>query len=128
MQRRVANGRVAMTERRKGRHGAKRRRPARPGPGGRGLSGLWIAPALVVAAAIVTLLLDRETGIVPLASLGAEVGRLEARVEALAAERGRLRSRVVALQTDPLEVEALARERLGMVRPGEVVLRLAGAD
>jgi cell division protein FtsB len=117
-----------MTERRKGKHGAERRRPARPGPEGPGLSGLWIAPALVVAAALAILLLDRETGIVPLASLRGEVSRIEARVEALAAERGRLRSRVVALQTDPLEVEALARERLGMVRPGEVVLRLAGAD
>ena len=117
-----------MTKRRKAKHGAKRRRPARPGPGRMGLSGLWIAPALVVAAALTTLLLDRETGIVPLAKLGGEVSRIETRMEALAAERGRLRARVVALQTDPLEVEALARERLGMVRPGEVVLRLTGAD
>ncbi len=117
-----------MTERRKAKHGAKRRRPPRPGSGWTGLSGLWIAPALGVAAALTTLLLDRETGIVPLLGLGGEASRLELRVEALVAERARLRARVVALQSDPLEVEALARERLGMVRPGELVLRLAGAD
>jgi cell division protein FtsB len=88
---------------------------------------VWVAPTLVLIAAAVTLLLDRETGVLPLLELRGEASRIEARVDALEDDRERLRARVIALRTDPLEVEALAREQLGMVRPDEVVLRL-GAD
>lgn len=116
-----------MAEQRKGRkrRGSQRARSASRRPP---LRSLWIAPGLVVAAALATLLVDRETGIVPLLELRAEAARVESQVEALEADRERLRARVVALQTDPLEIEALARERLGMVRPGERVVRLAGPD
>ncbi len=89
---------------------------------------LWIGPALVVGIAAATLVLDGRTGLVPLVDLRGEVSRLEADVRALERERDSLRLRARALKTDPLEVEALAREDLGMVRPGEVVIRLAAPD
>ena len=89
---------------------------------------LWIGPALVVGVAAATLVLDGKTGLVPLVELSREVSRLEADVRALERERDALGARARALKTDPLEVEALARENLGMVRPGEVVIRLAAPD
>lgn len=105
-----------------------KRKRTTEGRGGSGVTRLWIAPLLVVLAAVATLLLDRETGVLPLLELRAEAERVGVQVSDLRAERDRLRGRVVALQGDPLEIEALAREQLGMVRPGERVLRWAGAD
>ena len=46
---------------------------------------------------------------------------LDARVHALAVENARLEEEVRRLKDDPSAVEALARTRLNMVRPGEVV-------
>jgi cell division protein FtsB len=89
---------------------------------------VWIGPALVVGVAAATLALDGKTGLVPLVDLWSEVSQLQDDVRDLEAERDALRERARALKTDPLEVEALAREDLGMVRPGEVVLRLTTPD
>ena len=44
-------------------------------------------------------------------------------IEALEQERDALRQRIRALRSDPLAVETAAREQLGMLRPGERVLR-----
>lgn len=43
-------------------------------------------------------------------------------------EIGRLERRVDRLQNDPVMLERLAREELGMVRPGEVVVLLEPED
>ena len=118
-----------MASRRKRGNGRTRRTQGRRAQQkGRGVSAwavrLWLAPLLVLAAALVTLALDTQTGLVPLVELWREAGRVEAEVRALETERDTLRARALALKTEPIEIEALARERLGMVRPGEVVLRL----
>lgn len=47
-----------------------------------------------------------------------EIGGLEHRLSQLRAENDELESQVTRLQ-DPSELEVLARERLGLVRPGE---------
>ncbi len=47
-----------------------------------------------------------------------QIGRLEARLAALETENDRQAAEAERLQ-DPEELELLARERLGMVRPGE---------
>lgn len=49
-----------------------------------------------------------------------QIGRLESRLTALQTENERLATEAERLQ-DPEELELLARERLGMVRPGEQV-------
>jgi len=68
------------------------------------------------------LLLLAATGIVPVKQYLAQRERmadLERKVELLATERERLRARIAQLQ-DPAELERLARECLGMVKPGEI--------
>ena len=73
---------------------------------------LMIAATLVVAAFVLffparQLIVQRE-----------QINTLEARRSALRAENERLADRASRL-SDPAEVEAMARERLGLVRPGE---------
>lgn len=92
-------------------------RRARPSP--------WllvVIPALMLVAAGVSLALDRELGLHPLLEMRAEVARHRERVDALERERGELLLRIRGLRSDPLAVEAAAREHLGMVRPGEIVI------
>ena len=54
----------------------------------------------------------------------AEHARVEAQVSALEIENQRIAAEIQALTIDPERVEQAAREQLGMVRPGEVVLSL----
>jgi cell division protein FtsB len=49
--------------------------------------------------------------------------RLEEEQETLTGENERLRQEIEALRSDPGAIERAARERLGMVRPGEIVYR-----
>ncbi len=53
-----------------------------------------------------------------------EVAALEARTEALRAQNAKLAAEVEALGKDPRAIEQAAREELGFVKPGEVVLNL----
>jgi cell division protein FtsB len=49
---------------------------------------------------------------------------LETRITETRARSDRLRARIERLRTDPGTLERLAREDLGMVRPGDVVIEL----
>lgn len=49
---------------------------------------------------------------------------LETRISQTETEIARLRNRIERLRTDPGTLERLAREDLGMVRPGDVVIEL----
>ena len=86
-----------------------------------------VGPALVLAAASATLVRDRETGILAVVDLIDQVGQVEARVDALKGERAKLIGHVRGLRSDPFEIESVARGKLGMVRPGELVVQL-GSD
>jgi cell division protein FtsB len=62
------------------------------------------------------------TAIVPLRQYLAQrsqIGGLERKIEVLIQERSRLERRIERLQ-DPAELERIARECLGMVKPGEI--------
>jgi cell division protein FtsB len=74
--------------------------------------------ALLVGAAVFG-----DTGILHLRRLRAEVEALHRDVQALEAENERLSRALTELRTDPAAVERIAREELGLVRPGERVLR-----
>jgi cell division protein FtsB len=52
-----------------------------------------------------------------------QVEAAQREVEAMEAENARLTARVEALELDPWTLEVLARERFGMIRPGEVLYR-----
>jgi len=53
-----------------------------------------------------------------------EVDGLEREIVALRAETDRLSASVARLRTDPDSIEQIAREELGLVKPGERVLKL----
>jgi cell division protein FtsB len=83
-------------------------------------------PGWVIAGALGLLLAAAvfgENGILHLRRLRTEVHTLHRDVQALEAENDRLSRAIVELRTDPAAVERIAREELGLVRPGERVLR-----
>jgi cell division protein FtsB len=51
-----------------------------------------------------------------------------ARAERLEVEADSLRRRAKALESDPAALERLARERFGMIRPGEVLFRFVEVE
>ena len=53
-----------------------------------------------------------------------EVESLEREIVSLRAETGRLTALVTRLRSDPELIEQVAREDLGLVKPGEKVLKL----
>jgi cell division protein FtsB len=52
-----------------------------------------------------------------------ELGALERDVEALTARQKQLEAQAERLRSDPAYIEKLAREQMGMVRPGDTVLK-----
>lgn len=90
------------------------------------LSGPWgllLGPVCALIGTVGLLLADAETGLVPLATLRDAVQTERDRVDDLRMERRELVQKVRALRTDPFAIETVAREQLGMVRPGELVIR-----
>ena len=87
--------------------------------------GLRLAAALALAAAIAYLpyhLVGGTTGN-QLERVEREVGRVRAEIAARRVANHELRRDIEALRRDPGAIEDIARRELGMVRPGEVILR-----
>jgi cell division protein FtsB len=59
--------------------------------------------------------------------LAGEARRIEAENREIGRENERLRREVRALQGDAAALERAAREELGYVRPGEIVIKLDGS-
>jgi len=77
----------------------------------------WVLAILLLGALALTV-----SGILPFRQLVAQqrqIDRAGSQLEALANENERLENEIVALQTDG-EVERIARDQYGLVRPGEV--------
>jgi cell division protein FtsB len=87
-------------------------RLARPG---------WVVLAVLLLLAVTALLGDN--GVLALWRLRAEVDTLHREVRALEAANERLSRAIADLQENPAVIERIAREELGLVRPGERVLR-----
>ncbi len=79
---------------------------------------------MLVAAALVLALLDRESGIPAWRSLRADQQQAADRVRALEREVDRAEREAAALVDDPFALEAAIREDLGLARPGETVVRM----
>ena len=118
-QRRRATTRRATTRRVETRGRAKSRGRARRRSG-----PFFLAPLLALGLAVPVLALDLDGGLLALVELRAQVGQAREMTQRLERERLELRERVRGLRVDPFHVEAAARSALGMVRPGEVVVRL----
>ncbi len=76
-----------------------------------------------VAAALLGAIVFGERGLLRLHQLQAEQARMEAAIETKKAANRALRRELEALRNDPAYQERLAREELGLVRPGEIVYR-----
>ena len=96
-------------------------RPEREGaePGLRKKAANLASVIALIALVVGSLFGDR--GILHLLTQRERAGALAAEIEALRAENGRLAADITALRSDPRSIERLAREELGLVRPGETV-------
>jgi len=87
---------------------------------------LWIGPLAALAGAAFALFYDSENGLRAMFRVQDELGRSQLRIGRLMDERAELSGRADRLRADSFEIERVARESLGMVRPGEIVIRLRG--
>jgi cell division protein FtsB len=69
-----------------------------------------------------------ERGFFEVYAFGRHMERVETRIQSLEEEIKRLRTQVVALRSDPYQVEKLAREDLGLARPGELIFEIVDGD
>jgi len=79
--------------------------------GGIGLFGAYLSFFLVFG----------RMGVLAHLRMRGEAERIEAEIARVEGDIGVLNGQVAALNNDPHTIERLARERLGMVRPGETV-------
>jgi cell division protein FtsB len=83
-----------------------------------------VAAALVVLALCAVSAVFGSGGVVDLRRLQAEQAQEEASAYALAQHNAQLRERLQRLESDDGYLEKLVRERLGWIKPGEVVYRV----
>jgi cell division protein FtsB len=81
----------------------------------------WIVVGALLILALMAVFGDN--GVLALRRLRGEVDTLVREVRTLEAENERLSRAISELQEDPAVIERIAREELGLVRPGERVLR-----
>lgn len=90
----------------------------------------WWAKTLGLTAAVFFLcnllvsLVFSDMGVFTFIDLHRTRGELRREIAELQQRNTKLTEQVQALRSDPVYIEALAREQLGMVRPGEQVFRL----
>ncbi len=63
-------------------------------------------------------------GIPQIMRLKRELKNIDTRIETIEKENTNLQAAIEKLQSDPLVIETIAREELGMARPGEIVYQL----
>lgn len=79
---------------------------------------------LLLGFATVVLLVDAlvgEKGLVERMRAGREYQEAAAALETLKVQNGQLREQVRRLNDDPGAIESIAREELGLIRPGELL-------
>jgi cell division protein FtsB len=81
----------------------------------------WIVAGALALLGLAALLGDN--GALALWRLRGEIGALQQEVRTLEAENARLARAIAELRENPAVIERIAREELGLVRPGERVLR-----
>ncbi len=82
---------------------------------------LSLALFLILAASALNALFG-DRGLLELLKVREEVQSLDREIAMLRAENQRILEEIRSLKTSPMAVERLARENLGLVKPGEVVL------
>ena len=73
---------------------------------------------------VITVAIFHKGGILTVHEFENELIKFEASNETLKKENEKLRFEIKALKTDPLAIETLAREKLGMVHEGETIYQI----
>ena len=81
----------------------------------------WIVVGALLVLGVMAVFGDN--GVLALRRLRGEVASLVREVRTLEAQNERLSRAITELQDDPGVIERIAREELGLVRPGERILR-----
>ena len=88
---------------------------------------LWIVP-VVLGMALASAWWDQEAGLRAWARLRADLHEARGRIQALRVEIGELEREAAALEEDRFAQEAAIRDALGLVRPGEILVRLPSRE
>lgn len=65
-----------------------------------------------------------EHGFLAMRRMQQEAGQLSLEIEKLNAENQKLATEVQSLKTDPKAIERIAREEMGLAKPGELIFKL----
>jgi cell division protein FtsB len=68
-----------------------------------------------------------ERGFFEVYQFNRHLQHVESRIQALEVENERMRLQLTGLQSDPYQIEKLAREDLGLVRPDEIIFEIVDA-
>jgi cell division protein FtsB len=88
----------------------------------------YVLGGVLLAGAAYFALFGGEYSLLELREIRAERAREEQRLEEVRAEVVRLEATVDSLQNDSAKIERLARERWGLIKPGERLYRFAHPD
>ncbi len=84
----------------------------------------WLWVSVTIAFVLATWSASAEGGFRRYLSLSHQVETLRARNRATADENAKLLKEVEALRSDSKAIERAAREELGFIRPGEIIIHL----
>lgn len=82
----------------------------------------------IISSYLLLSLIFSDLGLFKYFSMRGEYNRIKRDISRLKVENKRLRGEVDALKTDPDYIEALARERLGLAKDGEIIYKFPGPD
>lgn len=100
--------------------GVREARPQEDGPRRK----VWIVGGVILFVALVVGALIGDRGVLYLLDQQRKAEALRGELDALRADNVRLAEDIAALRSDPRAVETIAREELGLARPGETVFIL----
>jgi len=87
----------------------------------------WGVGAVVCFYLLVPLIVG-DMGVVKYFKMRRTYDRLQQEIQQLSTENEKIEDEIHALRSDPDTIERIARDRLGLVRPGEVVYQFEPAD
>lgn len=82
---------------------------------------LLLTAGVVAGLAFLWYLIVGEMGVVKYYRMSAHAGILRNEIEHMKKDNARLSKEVDALRTDPAFIERMARDKIGLARPGEMV-------
>ena len=88
----------------------------------------WVIGLLLLGGAVYFAVFGGEYSLIEVQRIRNELNQERARLELANIEVERLRARVDSLQNDSATIERIARERWGMIRPGERLYRFEEGD